>query len=131
MNPGGPDNFTLFASGGNGFAYIYDTSQALSDTVRYNANLLGHYDVNDNVRLFGEAWFSHSKSTNLVSQPEYNSGIFAPEGQPAGSLILSINNPFLTPAERTIIQSNINNNPLSDQNVLCTFGVVCDYMTQD
>jgi outer membrane receptor protein involved in Fe transport len=118
VNPGGADNFTVFASGGNGFAYIYDTSQALSDTLRINANLLGHFDFNDNLRLFGEAWYSHSKSTNLVSQPEYNSGIFAGPGEPAGNLILSVNNPFLTSAQRTLIINSINNpNALSDQNV--------------
>ena len=55
VNPGGsaPSAFTLFASGGNGYAYIYDTSQELTDTLRYNVNLLTHYDLTDNVRLFG------------------------------------------------------------------------------
>jgi outer membrane receptor protein involved in Fe transport len=119
VNPGGADNFTLFSSGGNGFDYIA-TGQALSDTERYNANLLGHYDVNDNVKVFGEAWYSHSKSTNLGGQPEYNSGIFAGSGTPGGSLILSVNNPFLTPAQRALIIQSIQTNPLSDLN--CPFG---------
>ncbi|NUR44708.1 MAG: TonB-dependent receptor [Sphingomonas sp.] len=124
VNPGGPDNFTVFASGGNGLAYIYDTSQELTDTLRYNVNLLTHYDLTDNIRLFGEFWYGRSKSTNLTSQPEYNSDIFAYAGQPAGSLILSVNNPFLTASERALIQANINNNFLSDQNFL---GVPQDY----
>jgi len=119
-NPGGDGNFTLFASGGNGFAYIRDTSQALSDTERYNANLVGHFDITDNIRLFGEGWYSHTKGTNLRTQPEYNSGIFGSAGSPAGSLILSVNNPFLTAAQRQTIIDAINNNPLSDQN--CPFG---------
>jgi outer membrane receptor protein involved in Fe transport len=119
-NPGGPGNFDLFSAGGNGFAYIRDTTQELSDTERYNANLLGHFDITDNIRLFGEAWYSHSKSTDLTTQPEYNSGIFASAGQPAGSLILSVNNPFLTPQQSALIINSINNNPLSDQN--CPFG---------
>ena len=122
VNPGGngPNQFTLFSSGGNGFAYQRETSQALSDTERYNANLLGHFDITDNIRLFGEAWYAHSKSTDLTSQPEYNSGIFASPGQPAGSLILSVNSPFLTPTQSQLIINSINNNPLSDQN--CPFG---------
>ena len=119
-NPGGPTNPTFFTSGSNGFAYIYDTSQELTDTLRYNVNLLTHYDLTDDVRLFGEFWYGRSKNTNLVTQPEYNSGIFGSAGQPAGSLILSVNNPFLTPAARTQIIDAINNNPLSDQN--CPFG---------
>jgi len=108
-----PERFTLFSSGGNGFAYIRDTSQALSDTERYNANLVGHFDITDNVRLFAEGWFSHSKSTNLATQPEYNSGIFDAGGAPAGNLILSVNNPFLTPTQRQLIIDSIANN-LSD-----------------
>ena len=119
-NPGGPTNATLFSSGGNGFAYIKDTSQALSNTERYNGNLLGHFDFNDHLRLFGEAWYSHSKSTDLTSQPEYNSGIFGSGGSPSGNLILSVNNPFLTAAQQQTIINSINNNPLSDQN--CPFG---------
>ena len=119
--PGGPTNATLFSSGGNGFAYIRDTSQALSDTERYNANLIGHFDITDNIRLFGEGWYSHSKSTDLTTQPEYNSGIFAGAGQPAGNLILSVNNPFLTADQQALIESSIENNPLSDRNITCTF----------
>ncbi len=118
VNPGGPNNFDLFASGGNGFAYVRDTTQELSDTERYNANLVGHFDFNDNLRLFGEAWYSHSKSVDLTSQPEYNSGIFGSAGSPAGSLILGVNNPFLTPDQSALIMENIQNNPLSDQNLL-------------
>jgi len=116
LNPGGAGNFSFFASGGNGFGYIYDTSQELTDTLRYNVNLLTHFDVNDNLRLFGEFWYGRSKSTNLATQPEYNSGVFAYAGQPAGNLILSVNNPFLTAAERTLIINSINTN-FSDQRV--------------
>lgn len=116
LNPGGPGRFSFFASGGNGFPYIYDTSQELSNTQKYDFNLLAHYDVNDNIRLFTELWYAHSKNTNLNSQPEYNSDVFGYAGQPAGSLILSVNNPFLTSAERSLIIANINNNFLSDQN---------------
>ncbi len=120
VNPGGPDNFDLFSSGGNGFHYIRDTSQALSDIERYNANLIGHFDITDSIRLFAEGWYSHTKGTNLRTQPEYNTGIFAGPNEPAGSLVLSVNNPFLTPAQRQIIIDSIASNPLSDQN--CPFG---------
>jgi len=130
LNPGGAGNFTLFASGGNGLAYIYDTSQELTDTLRYNVNVLTHYDLTDNVRLFGEFWYGRSKSTNLATQPEYNSDIFAYAGTPAGSVVLGVNNPFLTAAERTTIINSINANPLSDQNVF-GFGAWNGSATQD
>lgn len=133
INPGGPGNFDIFSAGGNGFAYQRDTTQELSDTERYNANLLGHFDITDNIRLFGEAWYSHSKSTDLTTQPEYNSGIFASGGQPAGNLILSVNNPFLTPDQRALIIQNIQTNPLSDNNIGCFFstGTLCPGLTQN
>jgi iron complex outermembrane receptor protein len=123
VNPGGPDNFDIFASGGNGFHYIRDTSQALSDIERYNANLIGHFDITDNIRLFAEGWYSHSKGTNLRTQPEYNTAIFANANEPAGNIVLSVNNPFLTAAQRQLIIDAINNN-FSDQNL---FGVPQDY----
>ena len=124
--PGGPDNSleTLNRIGGNGFN-IFDVLQILSDTERYNANLIGHYDITDNVRLFGEAWYGYSKSTQLRNQPVFNCGCFSvPPGEPAGNVILSIDNPFLTDEQRAIILDNIENNPLSDQNFL---GVPQDY----
>ena len=63
---------------------------------------------------------------NLATQPEYNSGIFDSAGAPAGNLLLSINNPFLTPEQRALIASNIENNPFSDRNLNCTLaGVDC------
>ena len=76
VNPGGPDNFSFFSSGGNGFNYIRDTSNLLTKTQRWNANLIGHFDITPNIRLFGEGWYAHTKGTNLVTQPEYNSGAF-------------------------------------------------------
>ena len=124
VNPGRPGNFDVFSSGGNGFSYVQDTTQALADTKRYNANLLGHFDITDNIRLFGEGWYAHSKASDLVAQPEYNTGLFASAGQPAGDLLLSVNNPFLTAAQRALILQSIATNPLSDQNIL---GVPQDY----
>ena len=121
LNPGGPNAATLFHAGGNGFAYIRDTSQLLSPTERYNANLIGHFDITDNIRLFGEGWYSHAKGTNLQTQPEYNSGIFAAAGTPGGNVILNVNNPFLTTAQRDTIIASIEDNPLSDRNINCFF----------
>ena len=128
VNPGGPNEFSFFSSGGNGFSYIRDTSNLLTKTERWNANLIGHYDMTDNVRLFAEGWYSHTKGTNLITQPEYNSGAFCAAtglgvGSNCGNLVLSINNPFLTAAQRTAIVDAISNG-FSDQNV---FGVTQDY----
>jgi outer membrane receptor protein involved in Fe transport len=109
-------DFNIDFSGGNGFN-IANTAQLLTDTKRYNANLLTQYQITDNVRLFGEAWYAYSKGTNLRSQPVYNSGLFGPATSPDGPIIMSINNPFLTDAQRAAIENSIANNPLSDQNI--------------
>jgi outer membrane receptor protein involved in Fe transport len=118
--PGGTENsLNNFAErvGGNGYD-VYNTLQILSDTKRYNANLIGHFDITDNIRLFGEGWYSHSTSTQLRNQPVYNCGCFgvAP-GEPAGNVILSVDNPFLTAQDRALILQSIANNPFSDQNL--------------
>lgn len=82
------------------------------------------YDLTDNVRLFGEAWYSVSKGKNLASQPVYNTALFGPAGSRDGSLIIPLSNPFLSAAARAAIQNAIINNPLSNQNV---FGEPQDY----
>ncbi|WP_440523717.1 TonB-dependent receptor domain-containing protein [Sphingomonas sp.] len=115
------------ASGGNGYS-LTDLSNLLTNTKRYNGIATASYQITDHVRVFGEAWYSHSEGTNLRDQPEYNGGLFGAPGDPSGQVILSINNPFLSPAARAQIQNSINNNLLSDQNVL---GITQDYFLLD
>src|SRR6185369_2805829 len=119
----GAGDFNIDFSGGNGYN-LFNTQQLLSDSKRYNANLIGQYEITDNIRLFGELWYAYSKGTQLRNQPVYNSGLFDAAGTPDGPIILSINNPFLTAGQRTIIQNSIDNNPFSDQNF---FGFTQDY----
>jgi outer membrane receptor protein involved in Fe transport len=109
-------DFNIDFSGGNGFN-LFNTQQLLTDTKRFNANLLAQYQITDSIRLFGEGWYAYSKGTNLREQPVYNSGLFDSAGKPDGPVILSINNPFLTDQQRAIIQNSIDNNPWSDQNI--------------
>jgi iron complex outermembrane recepter protein len=117
----GAGDFNIDFSGGNGYN-LFNTQQLLSASKRYNANILTQYEVTDNIRLFAEGWYAYSKGTQLRNQPVYNSGLFDAAGTPDGPIILNINNPFLTPEQRALIQNNINNNPLSDQNIACEFG---------
>lgn len=126
---GGPDDFSINFSGGNGFT-LNNTSQLLTDTRRYNANLLTSFEVTDNVRFFTEGWFARSTGINLRAQPVYNSGLFDVAGSPDGPIILSVDNPFLTAAQRTAIINSINTNQGSDQNLFCTLYDECD-LVQD
>lgn len=103
----GPDGlpltFEIDFAGGNGFS-LTPLSNILTNTERYNANALASFELAEGVRLFGEAWYSRSKGVNLRDQPEYNSYLFGYPGDPAGSIELSVDNPFLTPQARAIIQ---------------------------
>jgi len=110
---GGPGSLNIFASGGNGFDIGNLTSQLLTDTKRYNANLLTQYEITDNIRLFGEGWYSYSKGVNLINQPVYNSAFFDAAGTPDGNLIISLDNPFLSNQARQIISDYIDSNPLA------------------
>lgn len=116
-------DFNIDFSGGNGFN-LNNTQQLLTDTKRYNANILAQYEITDNIRLFGEGWYAYSKGTQLRNQPVYNSGLFDVAGSPDGPIFIDINNPFLTDEQRAIIQNSIDTNPFSDQNV---FGFEQDY----
>lgn len=100
----------------NGDYNINSTSQLLTDTKRYNLNLLTQFQVTPNIRLFGEGWYAYSKGTNLRAQPIYNTSLFGSPGDAAGPVRISINNPFLTAAERAQIVNAINTGD-SDQNV--------------
>ncbi len=116
-------DFNIDFSGGNGFN-LNNTQQLLTDTKRYNANILAQYEITDNIRVFGEGWYAYSKGTQLRNQPVYNSGLFDAAGTPDGPIFIDINNPFLTDEQRAIIQNSIDTNPFSDQNV---FGFEQDY----
>lgn len=113
-----PGALGLNASGGNGFS-LTPLSNLLSEVERINAVALGQFQISDNVRVFGEGWYTRSTGTNLRDQPEYNSGVFGADGAPSGNFIISLDNPFLSPAARAAIQNSINTN-LSDQAVGAT-----------
>lgn len=112
---GSPDGFSLFTSGGNGYA-LPTVQNLQTDLERWSATGTVSYELSDNVRLFTEGWYSVSQGRNLASQPAYNYGFFGAAGDRDGNLIVPLSNPFLSAAARTAIQNSIANNPLSDQN---------------
>lgn len=112
-------DFNIDFSGGNGFN-LNNTQQLLTDSERYNTNILLNFEVSSHLRLFAEGWYAHSSAVNLRDQPVYNSGLFDSAGTPDGPIIISIDNPFLSASQRAVIQNSIDNNPYSDQNILGT-----------
>jgi iron complex outermembrane recepter protein len=98
----------IFASGGDGLR-LSTVSNLLSPTERINIATLMHLEVNDRLNIFGEGYFSETHGYNLISQNNYNTNLFGTAGTSTGNFVVSINNPFLTPQDRTLIQAALNN----------------------
>jgi iron complex outermembrane recepter protein len=98
----------IFNSGGDGLR-LSQVSNLLSPTERINVDTLMHFQINDRLNAFGEGYFSETHATNLLSQPAYNTGLFGTAGTPNGNFVISINNPYLTPTDRALIQTALNN----------------------
>ena len=106
---GAPSGNAVFAAGGDG-ERLSQTTNLLSPTTRVNIDVLPHFKINDHMNLYGEGWFSDVHAENLISQPLYQTPLFnSIAGQPGGNLVISINNPFLSPGDRALIQTALNN----------------------
>ncbi len=103
----------IFTSGGDG-ERLSQVSNLLSPTERTNIDTNLHFQINDRLNAFGEGYFSESHARNLVSQ-SYNTTLFSNTspygiaGTPQGSFVININNPFLSAADRSTIQTALNN----------------------
>jgi outer membrane receptor protein involved in Fe transport len=94
-NPG--TNFgTSDASGGDGL-YLIETAQVMSDLERNSATVNAHFDLTDNLRVFGDLFAYKAKALELVDQPAYNSASF---GGSSGAITLPANHPLLTQQAR-------------------------------
>jgi iron complex outermembrane receptor protein len=98
----------IFASGGDGLR-LSTVSNLLSPTERTNIDTLMHFQITDHINAFGEGYFSESHATNLIAQPAYTTNLFGVAGTANGNFVVSINNPYLTPGDRALIQTALNN----------------------
>jgi len=96
----------FISSGGNGFD-MPSRSNLLTDSERYLGSVRLSYQLTDNVRFFGEGWYSHAKSVNLIDEPNYNTALFGPAGSPNGNIAISLDNPYLSAADRATIAANL------------------------
>lgn len=94
------------SSGGNGFD-LPAQSNLLTNSERYIGSVQASYQIADNIRFFGEGWYVHAKGVNLIDQPNYNTALFDAAGTPDGNLIVNINNPYLSAADRSTIAANL------------------------
>ena len=97
----------VFTTGGDGLR-LSQVSNLLSPTERVNVDTLGNLKIGESWGAFAEGWFSESHGTNLIAQPAYTSSLFGAAGTPNGDFIISVNNPYLTAADRTSIQNALN-----------------------
>jgi outer membrane receptor protein involved in Fe transport len=97
--------------GGNGFVL---PGNLLTPVRRYIGTALLEYELTDELRLIGEAWYANSRGNQLRDQPVYNTALFDAAGTPDGNLILSVDNPFLSPAARQTIVNSLATNPAAD-----------------
>jgi outer membrane receptor protein involved in Fe transport len=112
-NPGTTTGNPVFTTNGAG-ERLSQVTNLLSPTERINIDTVMHFQINDRLNAFGEGYFSESHANNLVSQ-SYNTTLFSNTspfgiaGTPGGSFVISINNPFLSPTDRGVIQTALNN----------------------
>lgn len=112
INFGTPTGSLINFDGGDGFLL---PGNLVAPVRRITATMLGQYQVSDNVRLFGEAWYANSRGTTFRAQPEYNTFLFgSPAGEPSGNYIIDIDNPYLSAAARQTIQAQLASNPAAD-----------------
>jgi outer membrane receptor protein involved in Fe transport len=99
---------------GDGFRFS-DFGQLTSDLRRFGANLFANYDVTDKINVFVEAQYFDSRANELVQQPTFNTPLF---GGASGALTFNIDNPFLSPQARGVLQgAGVTNFTLSRANV--------------
>ncbi len=102
------------AVGGDGFRFS-DFGQLTSDLRRFGANLFANYDLTDKINIFVEAQYFDSRADELVQQPTFNTPLF---GGASSALTFNINNPFLNPQARGILQgAGVTNFTVSRANV--------------
>ncbi len=107
LGPLSGDNLNTI--GGDGLDFGGTQTTLVSPNKRINAVVLGDFKVNDNMRLFGEAWLSDTNVSVTTAQGYYDTSAFGifPAGTVNGNLIVSANNPFLSAADQATIAQNL------------------------
>ena len=100
-----------FASGGDGIP-IGIFNELRVPTQRINTAANAHFDITDNIRMFGEFIFSTQDNFDPTNQPFISANLF-PGDERVGAGI-SLSNPFLSDQARSLIEQNIGDTPIVD-----------------
>lgn len=90
-----------FASGGDGLAYG-ELAALYVGVERYNANLIGHYDITDRIKLSGEFLYAKVEGRDPYGEQASNT-VLNPAGSGAAVIALSRSNPYLSAQARSIL----------------------------
>ncbi len=88
------------STGGNRNAISYSYLRPQSE--RYVTNLIGHFDINDEITFFTENTYAKSRSSILRSSASTNS---VTNGAENAALLLNYNNPYLDQADRQALDA--------------------------
>lgn len=96
---GEPTGNAVWSIGGEGI-FLPDLTGLFTPLRRTLGTAFAHYELTDNVEVFGEMWVANTQAEQLVSQPAYQSGFF---GEESFALNFPIDHPLLTPAAQTTL----------------------------
>jgi outer membrane receptor protein involved in Fe transport len=94
-DPGDALSVPPFAAGGQGFRYS-DLAGLRTGVQRVTANLIGHYDITDSIKLSGEFLFAHTLGRETPQGNSYT--VLGSAEANSGAIAFTRTNPFLTQA---------------------------------
>jgi len=100
FNFGVQNNGGVFAAGGDGLG-LANENQLLPPSTRVLFDTISHYDITPHVTAYLETEYSHLDASQ-TAQSFYSSALFASQAGD-GPIPFSINNPYLTAADRAIL----------------------------
>lgn len=103
-NIGSPTGDAVWSIGGDGI-FLPNLTSLFTPVNRKIATAFGHYELTDNVELYGELYIASIESSELVNQPAYQSGFFS---EAAGPLTFDATHPLLADSARqTLADINV------------------------
>lgn len=85
-----------FASGGDGYDFR-DLAALYTGVERFNANLIGHYDLTDRIKLKGELLYANTEGRDPYGTQGTSRTVLNSAASGAGPIAFFRTNPFLTP----------------------------------
>lgn len=93
---GNPTGNAVWSIGGEGI-FLPDLTALFTPLERTLITSLAHYEVNENLEVYGELFVANSNATEAANQPAYQSALF---GNESFALRFPADHPLLTPTAR-------------------------------